>query len=843
MAPTKDGQSGFVPGTILGDRFRIVRLVGSGGMGVVYEAVDVKLDHRVALKCARPGHYYRLPPEARAAREVSHFNVCKVYDLHTFDTADGPIDCLSMEYVEGETLSQHLRSNGAVTGRTARDLAQQICAGLTQAHRQGVIHGDLKSGNVMLARSPEGRTRAVITDFGLAHMADETAENRRAQGTYNYMAPECFLGEPPTVASDVYALGVLFHVMLAGHPPRRIHASPEAPHRWEPDSHADTRTAAKALVESEWRREVKPLPAPWKKIVSRCLAANPEQRPGSVSVVAQALEPRRTWLKVAGAVIGAAILIVVGREWRSRLPVTPVRLAVLPFSIEGDGSANIAGIGAEVSDRLSGARRKFTVISPREAGQNLATTAEKARTNLGATHVLDTHARISSGSIAITASVVDLQSGGSLGELQGNYSAGDGAVLAKALVGTVSTAFRLPKAIAKESVSPAAYGYYAQGIDLLRRDGAVFAEQVTPMFNRAIELDPKSALPLAGLAEAQIQRFERGDGTQWLDQAEATVAKATSLNPDSVPVLLAAGYLQQQRGHFEQAIQQLTRATELAPDDSEVWRRLALCYAGASRFDEAVATFQKANAAQPDDYRQHLSFGTLFFNRGQFSRAEEEYRRVTAIAPALASGHMDLGLALEYEGRFPEAESQLLEALKLQSSPTPNLLVNVGSLYYAEGRFEESGSFFEKSVEQSIKAGTPSALQYRGLGDANRHLGRDQQAREAYDASRKLATQDVTRNPRRAASHSQLGVLYALLKDNERAAFELSQALSLDPENRSVMRDAAIGYEIMGRRDDALAALRKAPQPLLQELSRQPDVKSLQSDSRFRTLLTNTPAQ
>jgi hypothetical protein len=114
------------------------------------------------------------------------------------------------------------------------------------------------------------------------------------------------------------------------------------------------------------------------------------------------LEPHRALLKASAAVIAAAVLILLGREWRNQLPVTPVRLAVLPFNVEGDGSVNTAGIGAEVSDRLSGARRKFTVISPREAERNQATTREKARTNLGATHVLDTLARVSSGSIAIT---------------------------------------------------------------------------------------------------------------------------------------------------------------------------------------------------------------------------------------------------------------------------------------------------------------------------------------------------------------------------------------------------------------------------------------------------------
>jgi tetratricopeptide (TPR) repeat protein len=126
--------------------------------------------------------------------------------------------------------------------------------------------------------------------------------------------------------------------------------------------------------------------------------------------------------------------------------------------------------------------------------------------------------------------------------------------------------------------------------------------------------------------------------------------------------------------------------------------------------------------------------------------------------------------------------------------------------------------------------------QYRGLGDANRHLGRAKESRVAYETARDLALKDVTRNPRRAASHSMLGLLYAFLKDQERATFELSQALALDPENRSVLRDTAIAYEFMGRRNDAIAALQKAPQPLLDELSRQPDLKGLQSDSRFQAL-------
>ena len=183
-------------------------------MGFVYEATDLKLDRRVALKCARPGLHYRLRPEARTAREVSHFNVCKVHELHTLATPEGELDCLSMEFIEGQTLWQRIQATGPLSGQEAKLVARQVCAGLEQAHRQGVIHGDLKPGNVILSKTPDGTMRAVLTDFGLARLADEPSVDDVSGGTRDFMAPEIFLGEPATVASDVYSLGVLFHVML-----------------------------------------------------------------------------------------------------------------------------------------------------------------------------------------------------------------------------------------------------------------------------------------------------------------------------------------------------------------------------------------------------------------------------------------------------------------------------------------------------------------------------------------------------------------------------------------------------------------------------------------------------
>jgi serine/threonine protein kinase len=288
----------FDPGIVLDGRFRVARKVGQGGMGLVYEAFDEKLGRSVAVKCARLGFQHRLPPEARTAREVSHFNVCKVYDIHTAATPQGEIEFLSMEFVEGETLSDYLKRKGRLPHAEVLDIARQICAGLGQAHRQGVIHGDLKGGNIILARTAEGKLRPVIMDFGLAKLSvSESGSPFGAMasargGTLDYMAPELFLGERVSVASDLYALGVIFHTLLTGEPPswnRPPGLSPRTPNPTSSQDSTVTLARISPINEPDWDRHVDPLPSPWKKVVTRCLTPRPENRYASAEQVRNAL--------------------------------------------------------------------------------------------------------------------------------------------------------------------------------------------------------------------------------------------------------------------------------------------------------------------------------------------------------------------------------------------------------------------------------------------------------------------------------------------------------------------------------------------------------------------------
>lgn len=220
--PGGGGARTFLAGDLVAGRFRIVREVAEGGMGVVYDVIDEKLGARRALKCAKAGYASHLPPEARSALRVTHPNVCRVFEIHSTDTPAGPIDFLTMEFIDGGTLAAALHGTKPLTKTDARDIALQICAGVEAAHAQGLLHRDLKSSNILLTRDARGRTRAVVTDFGLAQeprVGDVGPLFSGVAGTAAYLAPERWRGEPASVASDIFALGNVLHEVACGRLP------------------------------------------------------------------------------------------------------------------------------------------------------------------------------------------------------------------------------------------------------------------------------------------------------------------------------------------------------------------------------------------------------------------------------------------------------------------------------------------------------------------------------------------------------------------------------------------------------------------------------------------------
>jgi serine/threonine-protein kinase len=271
------GRGRFLPGIVLARRYRIFGLLGTGGMGEVYRADDLKLGQTVALKFLPRGlekdeeRLERLLAEVRIARQISHPNVCRVYDIaevehHHF---------ISMEYVDGEDLASLLKRIGRLPKDKAVQIAWQLCAGLAAAHEQGVLHRDLKPANVMI----DGRGRARITDFGLAGLVEEMAEGPRV-GTPAYMAPEQLAGRPASVKTDLYALGLVLYELFTGRPAFRA-ASPGELARLQPES---SPSQPSALVEG--------FDPAVERAILRCLEKQPHDRPASAMAVAKTLPGR-----------------------------------------------------------------------------------------------------------------------------------------------------------------------------------------------------------------------------------------------------------------------------------------------------------------------------------------------------------------------------------------------------------------------------------------------------------------------------------------------------------------------------------------------------------------------
>ncbi len=317
----------FAQGALLAGRFRIVRFIARGGMGEVYEAEDLELRERVALKMVRSPladdgemvERFRL--EVQLARRVTHPNVCRIFDVFRHQpAAEGDertgVAFLTMELLEGENLADRLARKGPLSTDQAWPIVEQIGAGLAAAHHAGIMHRDLKSSNVTLVASDAVRSRVVITDFGLAAWRRPDVESQRdgpKLGTPTYMAPEQVAGEAVTAAADIYSLGIVIYEMLTG----KLPFAGDTPHQ----------AALKRLraPPTPPREHVPGIDPRWESVILRCLERDPKRRFASAEDVLAALRARRdasvrrpvTWLTLA--VIVVLFGLSIGRwPYRSR---------------------------------------------------------------------------------------------------------------------------------------------------------------------------------------------------------------------------------------------------------------------------------------------------------------------------------------------------------------------------------------------------------------------------------------------------------------------------------------------------------------------------------------------
>jgi len=346
----------FLPGSMLGTRYRIVGLLGSGGMGEVYRADDLELGQSVALKflpadlATDPSALQRLRSEVKTARQVVHPNVCQIYDITEID---GHV-FLTMEYVDGGDIAQVLQRLGRPGREKAAEIARQLCLGLASAHENGILHRDLKPANIML----DGRGRVRITDFGLAGLASELATTREIAGTPAYMAPEQLKSGEVSIRSDIFSLGLLLYEIFTG---KRA---------FEGKTRDEILQARATGTPSSMSTVLEDVDPAVERVVNRCLEPDPEDRPSSVYEVLGALpggDPLAA--AVAAGETPSPQLLAVARDKGGLAPKWVALLLVAAVA----GSLGIAALNAGM------------VLFPADDAHILAVKAEAVLEDLGFT--------------------------------------------------------------------------------------------------------------------------------------------------------------------------------------------------------------------------------------------------------------------------------------------------------------------------------------------------------------------------------------------------------------------------------------------------------------------------
>lgn len=713
----------FSPNELVADRYRIVRFIGQGGMGEVYEADDLELRQRLALKTVRPEialdqqAIERFKREIRIARKVTHPNVCRIFDLghHRRAPSGHEITFLTMELLPGETLAERLRRTGPMSTAEALPLAKQITAGLAAAHAAGIVHRDLKADNIILVLSQDGQqtTRAVVTDFGLARVgaaADRLTELSTAiesiAGTPAYMAPEQVEGGKVTAASDIYSLGIVLYEIVTGALP------------FMGDSPLSTAVKRLKEVPPSPRSLVPGLDSRWDTAILRCLERDPADRFASAGDVVRALggeavtlrrRPQRLRLAITGAllvVVFTAAAIYCLRVMRkvqegappiaAGLPAAPVKarrsVAVLGFK-NLSGRADASWLSTALSEMLTtelAAGGKVRTIP----GENIAQmkinfsladadsyskeTLARIRTNLGADLVVlgsyTVLGKETSGQIRLDLRLQDAEAGetiasaaetGTETKLFELVSLAGAHLREKLGLGGVSAA-EANMVKAELPSNPEAARLYAEGLAKLRRFDALAARE---LLAKATATDPQHALAHSALAAAWSAL-----GYDAKAQEEAKRAFEIGADLSREDRLSIEGPYRETTHAWEKAIEIYRTLFNFFPDNLDYGLRLASAQTSAGKGKDALITIEalrKLPTPARDDPRLDLTEARAAEALGDFTR--QESAAATAAAKAAAQGarlfvaraRRSQGVALYGLGDYTKANALYEEAKRI----------------------------------------------------------------------------------------------------------------------------------------------------------------------------------
>jgi tetratricopeptide (TPR) repeat protein len=824
------------PQEIVAKRFRVLRFLGRGGMGEVYEAEDTELGGHVAIKTIRtellenPTFLGRFRREVSLARQVTHPNICRVFDVGS-DVKDGvPRAFFTMELLEGESLAQVLKRSGKLSTEAALPVVAQMAAGLDALHQQGVIHRDFKPGNVILVQQSTGKTRAVIGDFGLARAletGDETPLSRSGQvfGTPDYMAPEQLLGKPVSAATDIYAFGLVLYELVTG---VRAFGGGRA-----------LENAVQRVTEQPTppREKCPGLPARWQEAILRCLANDPNARfasageavryiTGETDAPTLRFKPERSRISRI-AMIGGFAAILLALSWfalryarwgQGNAAETIINIAMLPLQVltdEPDLRVFALGLVETMTGRISQFETAenstpLLVVPASEVRTQEAKSAGDARRKFSVDTAIEGSLQRQGDRLRLILTVIDTTRMRQretivLEEERSNpVRLQDEAMarLANALHATLQSRYA-QEALQHKQVTPGAYDYYLQARGYLQRsDQRSSVESSIQLLKRALNEDANYALAHSGLGEAYLAQFELTREPATMELALQSGRRGVDLNPALVETNVALGKIYLGVGRYEDGVRVFQKAIEIDNRRSEAYQGLANAYAKLNDFPKAEATFFKAIALRPGDWTAYKALGVYYISRREYQKAAEQFRKVVDLSPDNAQGYVNLGAAYSLGNQKSEAEQAWLTAQRLDPKRV-STLNNLGRLYFDRKEYQKAISIYEQVTQIS----TRSYRTWGQMGRAYGELGQLEKAKEMYRKAVAVLESEILVNPNNASMQGMLG-FYRALTGQGSYAQSLRRSLELSPDSLEIQALAAETYAAAGERVQSIQLLR-----------------------------------
>jgi len=757
-------------GQVLSGRFRVIRFLGQGGMGEVYEAEDIVLRERIALKTIRPEissqphTMARFQQEIKLARRVAHPNVCKTFELwhHRSSTDPSPevVTFLTMELLEGETLAARLRRVGRIATAEALPLVQQMAEALAAAHDVGVVHRDFKPGNVMLVppKSGDGKERAVVMDFGLAKAlaaADQAAGEDPASsvtgsghvvGTIAYMSPEQLLGRDATPASDIYALGLVMYEMVTGKRPF-------------PDD---------ALFGGAHQRLTQPPPSPrvhvpdldpqWEEVILRCLEVEPASRYGNAIGAIGALTVKHEF-KAAERVDHPIVAPWFSGKTRARMVIVALAVllaavgffymlrerghkidsvAVLPFSnLSGNSDSEylVDGITEGIIDSLAKLPNlrvvsRFSVFQYKGRDEDPRAVGKR----LGAAALVTGRLRNRGGTIVIEAELVDALKDSQIWGDRYEIGAVEMSAVSEEIASAIADKLRLPlsandKTRLAESYTnnQTAFKNYLMGRYFWNKRDKDDVQRGIDYFNKAIEVDPGYALAYAGLADSYtvLADYRYEPPQEAFPKARAAAVKALQLNDNLAEAHASLGKVEALYDWDGTAAdKEFHRAITLNPSYVPAHSAYAVHLVELGRLDEGLEEARRAHDLDPLDLNVSTEIGTILYYKHDDDGALQQLSKTLEMEPNFLGARFEIAEVYRHQGRYQQAVENYLAAARLNESPetkqqTEQAIATLRKAY----EFSGWTAFLQTRLQQQLAASQVTYVAPYEVAEVYAYLG------------------------------------------------------------------------------------------------------------------------